>query len=425
VAHREGVFNRVRLHHRVYYEARGHFRLQAQFVVRAIGVVADAYRRDRARWHRFREDGAVVYDERLLRFDPKGGYQRASLTTVDGRIVCPLAIGGHQRAVLARATKATQADLLQDRKGRWCLHLAVVLPDPPAADQSGGVLGVDLGITNLAYDSDGTGYSGTHVNGPRRRYHRLRKRLQPKKTRSARKRLASWKGKQRRFQRDVNHQVARRLVATALGSHRALAVEDLNGARSRLERKSSRDQRRLLGGWGFSQLRAFVQHQAEAAGVTVYAVDPRNTSRTCPACGLIDRANRKTQAAFCCVSCGFAGHADHVAAQNIARRGLVCAGLPVNQPHVPARCVTPHTVAPDGMASHRGTGTSCSLWGAVVDSVPPALPRPTTPRPGPAGGHSGTPRRPLSRFDSPTGTWYDRGYAASASPSGRRPQRRR
>jgi IS605 OrfB family transposase len=361
VAHREGVHRKVPLHHRTYYGARGRFRLQAQFVVRAIGVVADAYRRDRTRWHRFRADAAVVYDERLLRFAPKGGYQRVSLTTVDGRIVCPVAIGGHQRAVLAQTTKVGQVDLLRDRKGRWRLHLSVVLPDPPPADQSGGVLGIDLGIKHLAYDSDGTGYSGAHVNGLRRRHQRLRRKLQPKRTRSARKRLQSWKGKQSRFQRDVNHRVAKRLVATALTTRRSLAVEDLNGATRRLMGKSSRDQRRLLGGWGFSQLRSFLQHKAEAAGVTVYAVDPRNTSRTCPACGLIDRRNRKTQAAFCCVSCGFAGHADHVAATNISRRGMVVAGLSVNQPYVPAGCVNPHAVAPDGVVSHRGRGTSCSL----------------------------------------------------------------
>ncbi len=357
VAFSEGVFNTVKLHHRTYYEARGRFApLQSQFVVRAIGVVADAYRRDRSKRHRFRPETATVYDERLLRFEPKGGYQRASLTTVDGRITGGLAIGGYQRAVLARAVKVGQADLLRDPKGRWRLHLAVTLPDPAPADTSGGVLGVDLGIKNLAADSDGTRYSGAHLNGLRRRYHRVRRRLQPKKTRSARKRLQSWKGKQARFQRDTNHRIAKALVATAFGTHRALAVEDLNGIRQRV--RASRDQRRLLGNWGFSQLRTFVQHKAEAAGVAVYAVDPRHTSQTCPACGLIDRKNRPDQATFKCIGCGFAGHADHVAAVNIARRGMAAAGLSVNQPHVPTRCVNPHGALLSAVVSHRGTGTS-------------------------------------------------------------------
>jgi IS605 OrfB family transposase len=360
VAFAEGVFNTVRLHHRTYYEARARFRpLQSQLVVRAIGVVADAYRRDRTHRHHFRAGTATVYDERLLRFEPKGGYQRASLATVGGRIRCPLAIGGYQRAILAEAVKVGQADLLRDPKGRWRLHLAVALPDPAPADASGGVLGVDLGLKNLAADSDGVTYAGAHVNGLRRRRHRLRQQLQPKQTRAARKRLSSWRGKQARFQRDTNRRIAKALVATAVTTHRAIAVEDLNGIRSRV--RAPRDQRRLLGNWGFAQLRTFVQHKAEAAGVAVYAVDPRHTSQGCPRCGLIDRRNRPDQATFRCIGCGFAGHADHVAATNIARRGMAAAGLLVNRPNVPAGCVNPHGASPSAVVSHLGTGTSCSL----------------------------------------------------------------
>ena len=333
VAFTEGIRRAVPLHHRTYYEARGRFApIQSQFVVRAIGVVAGAYRRDRTTRHTFRSDGAVVYDARLLRFEPKGGYQRVSLTTLAGRVRCPLGIGGYQRAVLARATRIGECDLLRDHTGRWRLHVAVTLPDPKPADQSAGVLGVDVGIVNLAVDSDGNRYTGAQLNGLRRRHHRLRQRLQAKGTRSARRRLRTWKRKHARFQRDRNHVVAKRLVATAVATHRALAVEDLTAIRDRT-RNVSRDQRRLLGGWGFFQLRSFVEHKAEAAGVTVYAVDPRHTSQTCPSCGLIDRKNRKTQATFSCIGCGFAGLADHVAALNISRRGLVSAGLFVSQPY--------------------------------------------------------------------------------------------
>jgi putative transposase len=162
VAHREGAHRKVPLHHRTYYEARGRFAsIRSQFVVRAVGVVADACRREPRRWHRFRPDGAVVYDQRLLRFEPGGtevkprGYQRVSLSTLEGRIVCGLALGGYQRAVLAHAERVGECDLLRDRKGRRRLQLSVTLPAPPPANQSGGGLGVDVGLVNLAVDSDG------------------------------------------------------------------------------------------------------------------------------------------------------------------------------------------------------------------------------------------------------------------------------
>ena len=48
---------------------------------------------------------------------------------------------------------------------------------------------------------------------------------------------------------------------------------------------------------------------------------PRNTSRTCPSCGHVDKKNRPSQSVFHCVSCDFAGVADHIAAVNISRLG--------------------------------------------------------------------------------------------------------
>jgi len=49
----------------------------------------------------------------------------------------------------------------------------------------------------------------------------------------------------------------------------------------------------------------------------------RTTSRTCPAGGPIDKANRPAQSMFSCVVCGYAGLADHSAAVNISRRAAV------------------------------------------------------------------------------------------------------
>jgi len=67
----------------------------------------------------------------------------------------------------------------------------------------------------------------------------------------------------------------------------------------------------------------FVEYKAAAKGVPVVLVDPRNTSRTCPRCGTIDRKNRRTREEFRCVSCGLAGSADRIAATNIAARAGV------------------------------------------------------------------------------------------------------
>ena len=69
---------------------------------------------------------------------------------------------------------------------------------------------------------------------------------------------------------------------------------------------------------GWAELRAMLDYKAGRA----VAVDPRDTSRTCHACGHVDGGSRRSQASFICTACGRAAHADLNAAANIRRRGL-------------------------------------------------------------------------------------------------------
>jgi putative transposase len=66
-----------------------------------------------------------------------------------------------------------------------------------------------------------------------------------------------------------------------------------------------------------------VQYKAALVGVPVLLADPRNTSRTCRACGCCDNRNRPDQTTFRCVSCGQTNLADVNAALNIRDRADV------------------------------------------------------------------------------------------------------
>jgi len=67
----------------------------------------------------------------------------------------------------------------------------------------------------------------------------------------------------------------------------------------------------------------FLSYKAQLNGIRVIAIDPRNTSRTCSACGHCEKANRKSQSEFVCKVCHHSQNADVTAALNIRALGIV------------------------------------------------------------------------------------------------------
>lgn len=315
VAREGGTFGKYALQPLVYGELRATFGLSAQMAIRVIGKVADAYKVDRKRLRRFHPRGAIPYDERILGW--RQTTRTVSIWTLGGRIVVPYVTSEHHHTLLK--SQQGESDLLY-RKGEFYLLAACTVQEPQPAEVE-EFLGVDLGVTNIAVDSDGAQHSASHVKNVRHRHRRLRRKLQEKGTRSARRRLKKLAGKERCFARDVNHCISKKLVAKAKDTGRGIALEALGGIRDRLTVR--RSQRATLHSWSFHQLRTFVEYKARLVGVVVVAVDPRNTSRSCPACGCVDKRNRPSQCSFLCVACGFSGFADHIAAGNIARRGAI------------------------------------------------------------------------------------------------------
>lgn len=313
------VFRQFSLHKLVYRHIRERFGLSAQLVVRLIAKVADAYKLDRATRRTFKPLGSIAYDDRILSWNPHA--PEVSIWTVAGRERIPFAAGERQHELLK--FRQGETDLVYHRGTFYLLATCnVEEPDPATVD---GVLGIDLGIVNIATDSDGEVYSGKAINNVRHRHRRLRRKLQRQGTKAARRRLKKLSGKERRFARNTNHTISKRLVARAQDTNRAIALEDLTHLRSRVTVR--RRQRATLHSWSFSQLRQYIEYKARLAGVPVVLVDPRNTSRTCPACGQIDKRNRPSQSIFSCTSCGYAGFADYIAAENIRRAA-------VNRPNV-------------------------------------------------------------------------------------------
>jgi putative transposase len=322
------TFGQFALHKLAYADVRARSGLSAQVIARTIAKVADAYKLDKRTRRKFRPHGAIAYDNRILRWYAS----EVSIWTVAGRERIPFVCGEREWALLP--SQQGESDLAY-RDGMWFLSTTIIIEEPPEGEPC-GFLGVDMGIVNLAADSDGTTYSGAALNGLRVRQERLRKRLQARGTKGSRRLLRRRRRKQARFQRHTNHTISKRLVAVAQGTGRGIALEDLSGIRARITvRKRERSRH---GNWAFAQLRQFISYRARLAGVTLALVDPRNTSRECPACGHVAKENRSHRDSFLCVSCGHSGLADTIAALNIQRRA---ACKPAICSDVVTRTVTP------------------------------------------------------------------------------------
>jgi putative transposase len=309
--HTANVFDLRRL---CYSEVRERFGLSSQMAQLAIKAAGDAYKRDKSKRVRFRKHAATAYDQRTMSFK---GPARVSLLTLEGRVKVPYIVGAYdaKRLELPRG----QSDLVY-RDGEWFLFVTVDVPDGSPIEPA-DFIGVDLGIANIATDSDGHQHSGKDVERIRRKHNLQRKRLQRRNTKGAKKKIKRVRDKEARFRRHQDHVISKAVVESARRTGRGIALEDLDGIRERVTARGG-DARNRLSGWAFAQLGAFIGYKAKLAGVPVIFVDPRDTSRSCAECGHCEKANRKSQGEFSCKACGHEDHADANAARNIRALAL-------------------------------------------------------------------------------------------------------
>ena len=316
--------NSYALHKLYYYEVREAFDLPADIAILTFAQVAAAYKRDKSKQVSFRPLAAIPYR--------KGAFRYKSLTTVniktaDGnRHDIPMVMGDYQAEQFDQVKQF--AELVRRKDGKWFIMACVEHePEPPCDPDD--FLGVDLGVENLATDSDGELHTGEDVEAVRVKTKTHKQALQSaadlaanhRRRKRIRKKLKRIADRESRFRRNTNHVLSKRLVAKAKDTARGIALEELKGIRERI--RFRKPQRNRMGSWGFDQLRQFITYKAEAAGVLLKIVDPKYTSRMCSQCGHVEAANRSSQSRFCCKQCGLLDHADCNAARNIRAKALV------------------------------------------------------------------------------------------------------
>jgi putative transposase len=350
VAFDAGVRSQTAIHQRCYREIRERFGLSAQMAVRAIGKAVEALASLRAKGERdicpvFQAHGAITYDERIMGFK---GLDKVSLWTLAGRMILPLIYGEYQAERFDRIKG--QCDLVY-RGGKFFLYATVDIPEEAPIEIT-DFLGVDLGVVNLATDSDGETHSGEPVEKARQRIGKHRKALQKRGTKSAKRRLVKVRRREANYRRNENHRISNELVNTAKTHGVGIALEDLAGITDDMSR-FRQDQRSRMKGWAFFQLRSFISYKAQRAGIPVAYVDPAYTSRTCSTCGHCASGNRKNRNDFACLHCGFSLPADHNAAINIKTKASF---------RVPI-------VGLDDAGTRKPAESTDKLWGFIPSSI--------------------------------------------------------
>lgn len=222
IAFKNNTFGQVGLHHLCYRYIRSTYGLSAQLTVRAVGKVSESYRTEKKHLHIFKKHSAVVYDQRILSFR---GLDTASILSLDGRLKIPIVFGPYSK--LEQRRVRGQADLLY-HKGKLFLCLVIELPECDQINTK-ATLGVDLGIANLATDSDGNAFSGKQVDNVREKTATIKSKLQSRGTKSAKRHLGKLSGKEARFKRNINHIISKKIVQSAKDTNRAIGLENLKG----------------------------------------------------------------------------------------------------------------------------------------------------------------------------------------------------
>jgi putative transposase len=271
---------------------------------------------------------------------------RVSVGTLGGRISLPYQGYHEHMALIRQGASIGDAKLWYDKPKKTfylLVSLAVEVSDPTPVDLQ-EVVGVDVGIRYLAVTSTSTGktsfHPGKRVRHQANHYARLRKRLQQKGTRGAKRRLKRIEQRERRLKAQANHCIAKQIIKEH--PHTLIGLENLTDIRERKKRKKRRRKKngkgyervsskarkanRVYSQWSFAELQALISYKAALAGQLSIKVDADYTSQACPMCGYRSQENRPEKGLlFVCQNqnCRYTLHADLIGARNVTMRTLL------------------------------------------------------------------------------------------------------
>ena len=222
---------------------------------------------------------------------------------------------------------------VRQKCGKWYISIQVEF-ETETPKPNGGEIGIDMGIVRFATLSNGEYFEPINAfKNLKGKLAKLQKQLKhktkfSKNWQKLKAKIAKLHHKISNIRKNHLHQISNKISK----NHAIVYVEDLkivNMSKSakgdieqhgkNVKQKSGLNRAILDQAWG--EFRRQLDYKLLWNGGFLFTVPPKNTSRTCPNCGHTAKENRKTQAKFNCVQCGYENNADVVGAINVLKRG--------------------------------------------------------------------------------------------------------
>lgn len=282
------------------------------------------------KWYRFNRD--LGWLRRPIKFSrPQADYVRnTNYSFVKQGTLISLNVLG-KRIKVKFNDKYTQDWFTQNAKlgtaklvqscGHWFLHIPVTMElDSWNKTTNKHIVGIDRGLRQLMtiYDEYGNTkfFNGKSIAYKRKKFAYLRRQLQSKGTKSAKRHLKKLGQRENRWMTDVNHQLSKTLV-DYYGSDTLFVLEDLTNVTFE-RRYTTKDATHDLHSWSFYDLAMKLTYKAHKKGSEVLTVSASYTSQRCPKCGQIRKNNRNHRLhLYKCDHCGFTTNDDRIGAMNL------------------------------------------------------------------------------------------------------------
>ncbi len=231
----------------------------------------------------------------------------------------PIKLYKHAKKTLVQFQKLCSGVTLNRRDGEWFATFVVERKGLKA--RSLEVVGVDIGMVSIVSTSGGQRYGEVSME--------LRRRVERANTKRLRKQQLNACLKRKGLPTvSLNDNKAEAFARNEIGQALNQMLDELpGGTKVALERLTVKDMRfksrqmnRALRASQLGYVREKLKFKLDERGVRYRSVQPAYSSQQCSHCGFTISMNRRSQAEFHCLWCGFEANADENAASNIAER---------------------------------------------------------------------------------------------------------